>query len=573
MFKTFRRLMGFTRPFWRGMLGAVALAVFTIGCSVGLMATSAWLISKSGLQPSIADLGASVVLVRFFGVFRAVFRYLERLVSHDVTFRLLADLRVWFYSRVEPLAPARLSAYRSGDLMGRVIADIEELQNVYIRVIAPPLVAIVTGLIIAVLFAALDIWAMLVALAYLTFAGTVLPWLAWRQGQGPGRKLVRARSAMNAALVDSIQGLADTIAYGQTERQQAQLNALDDELVHNEQRLNTLDSFQVGLGVLLVNLAALSVLFIAIPRVDGIWLGTLTLATIAAFEAITPLASTANHFGRSLEAAERLFEVVDAEPVVRDHVDVSATMRDASIEAHNLTFRYTAEADPALSDVSFKVEEGQRVAIVGASGAGKSTLINLLLRLWETQHGTLSVGGHSVRAYTQEDLRREIAVMSQRTHLFNTTIKENIRIARPEADDEAIIDAAQRAQIHDFILSLPDGYDTYVGEAGGKLSGGERQRIALARALLKDAPIFAFDEATANLDAVTEQAVMQAVLEATRGKTMLFISHRLTLLDDLDHIIVLDGGRIVEQGTHQQLVAANAFYAQMLRLQRQIIAA
>ncbi len=560
---TFARLVGFLRPFWRGVLLSVLLGAATTGASIGLMATSAWMISKAGLQPSIADLGVSVVGVRFFGLMRGVLRYLERLVSHGTTFRVLAHLRVWFYSALEPLAPARLAEYRSGDLLARVVADIETLQNFYLRVLAPPLVAVLTVVGVGLLFLAFDPVAALTAVAAMIFAGTALPLLAWYTGQVPGRVVVQARAELNTALVEDIQGAAEITAYN---RQGWALAALDDAQQGVEQaetRSAQFDALQTFLGVLAVNAAALAVLMVAIPRVDGIFLATLTLTTVAAFETITPLAQSAQQLGANVTAAERLFEVVSGTPAVVDPPG-AASPQDASLRFEDVVFRYHPADPPALSHLTLNIASGERVAVVGASGAGKSTLVNVLARFWEYESGAVWVGGQPLRAYRQADVRQMIGVMTQRTHLFNTTIRENIRIARPDATDADIEHASEQARIHGVVMSLAEGYDTLVGEGGLGLSGGQRQRLALARVFLKNAPILILDEATANLDAVNEREIVDALLAGAHGRTLVMLTHRLTLLEAFDRIIVMDGGRVVEAGTHADLRARAGTYRSLL---------
>lgn len=571
MFKTLVRLLRFANPFRRKIVLSIFWGFATIGSSIGLMATSAWLISKAGLQPSIADLGVSVVGVRFFGVFRGVFRYLERLTSHDVTFRMLADIRVWFYRHLEPLAPARLMQFRSGDLLGRVVSDVETLQELYTRVIAPPVVALTVLVLMGIFFALVDWWVMVVALAFMLFAATLLPLLAWWQGRTFGPALIKTRGELHATLSDNIHGLADALAFGYEDAQKANLERIHRQYGHDEDVIARYDSFQTGLGVLLVNLASVAVLWVAIPRVDGILLAMVALSTIAAFEAFTPLAMTANHLAENIEVGERLFEIIDTEPSVVEPVSPVAMPESVTLALSHVGFSYEPGGTPVLDNVSLTIDEGEHVAIVGASGAGKSSLVNVLLRFWDYQSGEILIGGQPLKRLVREDIHRFFGVMSQKTHLFNTTIRENIRIAQPSADDEAIRRVAQLAQIDAFIESLPDGYGTYVGEMGARLSGGERQRVALARMLLKDAPFFIFDEATANLDAVTEQAVMRAILDASVGKTMLFITHRLTLLERMHRIVVLKSGTIAEEGTHQALLKRDGIYAKMLKKQRQVL--
>lgn len=533
------RLLSWMRPYGSRIALSVLLGVLTIGSSVALMATSAWMISKAGLQPSIDALGVSVVGVRFFGITRAVFRYLERLVSHDTTFRLLADIRVNVYRAIEPLAPARLTAFRSGDLLERVVGDVDALQNLYLRAASPALVALATGALLVTLLAAFDGVIALAAGVWFTASAVLIIGVATWLGRGSGQALVQERGELNAALVDTLQGLPDLIAYGAVERQLATLAAQSERLAAHERRFARLDALQTALLILLPAGALITVLLLAISRVDGVYLATLALATTAAYEAIVPLGQAALAWSRMRESAARLFEVMDTSPAVTDPRVPTAIPRGFDVTFEQVTFAYAPGQPPVLRDFSLCVDAGEHVAIIGESGVGKSTLVNLLARFWEVESGQIRVGGVDLRRITQADSRRLISVMTQHTHLFNTTVRENIRLARPDADDLAVEAAANAARIHEFILSLPHGYDTLVGENGLKLSGGERQRVALARALLKDAPILILDEATAHLDAATEREVIEAILMGSQGRTLLLLTHNPALLSHMERMVTL----------------------------------
>ncbi len=539
------RVLRLALPFWRGMALATLLGVLTIASSVSLMATSAWLISRAAQQPSIAELSVAVVGVRFFGIARGVFRYLERLVSHETTFRLLAHLRVAFYRAIEPLAPARLVSLRSGDLLSRVIDDIESLQNLYLRAVAPPLTALVVALLLTVFLNLFDPLVALVALVFMLAAGIFIPLLAWWGNARAGRERVAVRAELNATLVDYIQGMAETLVYGQTPAQVGKIAALSQGLATQETRIARFDALQVALTVFLTNGAALAVLAAAVPRIDGVYLATVALATIAVFEAFLPLAQAAAHLGANTQASRRLFALADLPPIVTDPVSPAPFPEHPALEIRELSFRYAAGEPPVFEAVALALQPGERVAILGESGAGKSTLVNILLRFWDYETGDILLGGRDLRDYRQADIREVFGVMTQRTHLFNTTIRENIRIARTGATQEAIEVAARQAQIHDFILSLPEGYDTFVGEDGSQLSGGERQRVALARVLLKNTPILILDEATANLDPITERSVLETILQSTVGRSLLIFTHRRVLLDQVDRVYHIHQRRLL----------------------------
>jgi ATP-binding cassette subfamily C protein CydC len=555
-----RRLVILARPFWGWMVLAGVLGFLTVGSSVGLMATGAWLIAAAALHPSIAALQVAIVGVRFFGIARGAFRYVERLTGHNATFKLLREVRAWFYERLEPLAPAALARHESGDLLARMLEDVDELQNLYMRVIGPPLVALLTGaamLVFTGLFA--PILAPLL-LAFYLIGGVGVPLLVWRLSDRAGREAVARRAELNAALVAGIQGIDDLLAYNAGGRYLGRIRSLSASLTKRQQTLTRIDALQEGLMILISGGAMVAVLAAAVPRVDGVQLAAVVLGVTASFEAISALPDAGRNLGAIRASARRLFEVLDAEPAVEELPGggpqaIKTIPPSFDLHVEGLTFAYDADDPPALVDVSLSLEAGQRIAVVGPSGAGKSTLANLLLRFWDVPPGTITIGGRDVRGYPAEAVRGWFGVLPQRAYLFNATIRENLLIASPLATEDDLATACQRAQIQDFIAGLAEGYETPIGEHGAHLSGGERQRLALARALLKDAPILLLDEPTAHLDAASERAVIDTLLDASRGRSVLLITHRLNRMDGFDTILVLDGGRIVERGSHAHLLA------------------
>ncbi|RPJ26477.1 MAG: thiol reductant ABC exporter subunit CydD [Chloroflexi bacterium] len=573
----FFRLSSFLEGSWNWVALSVLLSTLTIGSSVALIGTSAWLISTAGLHPSVADLGVSVVGVRFFGISRGVFRYLERLVSHNVTFRLLARLRVWFYEKLEPLAPARLMEYKSGDLLARVIGDVETLENFYVRVISPSLTAILIGLGVSGFFAIFYPPIALVLIGFFLTLGLVLPLLTQLLSRRPGQRLITQRADIQSQLVDGIQGLADLLAFGRGKDRLDQISSTGERYGSTQKKMANISGVHSALGTLLTNLGLWLVLFLVIPQVTagnikGVMLGTFTLMTLASFEAVTPLPLAAQMWNASREAAKRLFEVVDTEPAIKDAIRYSKLDdRASNIEFSNVTFSYPTQATPALQDITFTVPAGKSIAIVGPSGAGKSTLANLLLKFRDYEVGDIALGGVSLKVLNQDEVRKRIALVSQNSYFFNTTLRENLRLARRGVSQQEMESAARAAQIHDFIANLPKGYDTLIGEQGLRLSGGERQRLGIARALLKDAPVLIFDEPTANLDPQTEKQVLETLFEIMRGKTSLLITHRLVGLEHVDKILVMDGSRIVEKGNHAALLAQGGLYRRLWDLQNQIL--
>jgi ATP-binding cassette subfamily C protein CydCD len=572
------RLLSFLNGSWNWVALSVLLSTLTIGSSVALIGTSAWLISTAGLHPSVADLGVSVVGVRFFGITRGLFRYLERLVSHNVTFRLLARLRVWFYQKLEPLAPARLMEYKSGDLLARVIGDVETLENFYVRVISPSLTAILIGILVAIFFAVFYPPIALVLILFFLILGLILPILSQTASRVPGQRLILQRADIQSQLVDGIQGIADLLAFGRGADRLRQISITGQMYGSTQKEMARINGVHSALGTLFTNLGLWLVLLLVIPQVTagnikGVMLGTFALMTLASFEAVLPLPLAAQMWNASREAAKRLFEVVDAEPAVGETGEKRLETGSLnSVQFSNLSFSYPNQLTPALQNISFTLPEGKSIAIVGPSGAGKSTISNLLLRFWDYEVGEIRLGGESLQALNPDEVRKRFSLVSQNSYFFNTTIRENLRLARRSISQEDMEAATRAAQLHEFIASLPKDYDTLIGEQGFRLSGGERQRLAIARALLKDAPILIFDEPTANLDPQTEKQVLDTLFITMRDKTSLLITHRLVGLENVDAIIVIDNGQIVERGTHGELVRQKGLYRRLWDLQNQILA-
>ena len=574
--RTIFRLLGLLGPYRFRVALAVLLGVATVAGNVGLLSTAAYVISAAAVVSYISLLTIPIYLVRFFSVSRSFSRYFERLVSHDLTFRLLGNLRSWFYVRLTPLAPVLLEGYRSGDLLSRLVEDVEELENLYLRAVSPVLVAaVVWGLAFAVLYP-FDPALAITVLVFLAAAGVGAPLLVWALSRGLGRRQLELRSELYSRIVEGTQGVQDLLAFGREEEQGRQIEVLNSKLARIERRQALISGLHDSSGDLLTNLAMLVTLVLAIPlvaggEVHGIYLAFLALVALGVFEAATPLGAAFQTIGRTTAAGERLFEVSDSEPTIRNPKSPLPVPEDFTLRFDNVSFRY-GEGDPfSLEDVSFALEPGRKVAVVGPSGSGKSTLANLILRFRDPQGGEIRLGGRSLSEYAQEDVRRLVSVVPQSTHVFNDTLRNNLLLADPEANDEALELALERARISSFIERLPDGLDTHVGERGSRLSGGERRRLAVARALLKDAPLLLLDEPTANLDTVTELEVLASVWEAARDRAALLVTHRLVGMEEMHEILVMDGGRIVERGAHEQLLAAGGLYCRMLETQRELL--
>ena len=585
----FWRLLRFLAPFKGKVALSVLMSTATILSGVGLMSASAYIISAAAMHPSIAELQIAIVGVRFFGISRGVFRYLERYISHLTTFQLLASMRTWFYQALEPLAPASLLRYRSGDLLTRILGDIELLESFFVRSVSPPLTSVLVTGIIYVFLAQFETRLAMAWLFFMVLAGVIVPLVNRSLGSGYGKKLVFQRSSMNAGIVDCIQGLPDLFAFGQEERLLKQIIDENQSLITIQKRMSSLASLQNILSGLMANLGMWVVLILAIPLVlsgqmDGVYLTVVILAALTGFEAVSPLPLAALYLENNLQAARRLFEVVDSYATIQDPSNPLPLSGEFELEVKNLSFQYPSPSnsqvqenmDWVLKDISFLLPRGKRLAIVGSSGAGKSSLINLLLRFWDYQKGEILLTNQDLHLFGQDDIRSCIALIPQNIYLFSTSIRENIRMGNPRASDSEIMLAAKQARIHNFIETLPEGYDTWIGEQGLLLSGGERQRLAIARALLRladleqSASLLILDEATANLDPITESEVLSSIYAQSNGTSTLVATHRLAGMEMMDEILVLDKGEIVERGCHNDLMNANGFYRRLWDIQNSI---
>ncbi len=581
MNSTFARLLKLAWPVRTWMALSALIGTATVLSGIGLAATSAYLISEAALHPSVAALSIAIVSVRFFGIARGAFRYLERLVSHRAAFRLLADMRVWFYKALVPLVPARLmtlrngsqQVLRSGDVLRRAVSDVDMLQNFYIRVLAPPIIAALVALMLWVFLGAFGGIFGLIYLGFFLLSSVVVPALTHLSSRKLGQQMVVTRADLQAQLVDSVQGIADLVAFGQEQRQAAHIQALTKKLNRMQMAMALIGGTQNALTSFFMNATAWGMLFIAIPfvhsgQLNGLFLALLVLSALASFEIVLPLPNTFQQLGSNLKAASRLFEIVDAQPAVEDVLHPAPLPQDTTISVEHLNFRYEADEPYVLQDINLTLKPDECIMLVGPSGSGKSTLTHLLLRFFDYKEGRITLGGHDFHDYRQDDLYKLISVVEQDTHLFNTSIRANLMLARPEASEEEMIDAARKAQLHEFVQTLPHGYDTEVGEQGLRLSGGERQRVAIARAFLKDTPIVILDEPTVNLDAIAEQSVLHAIQSLRQGRATLMVTHRLIAMDMANEILVLQDGHIIERGTHRQLLQNEAAYWHMWQQQR-----
>jgi ATP-binding cassette subfamily C protein CydC len=544
------------RPYWRWMAAGAALSLATLLANVALMAIAGWFIASmalAGLAHVAFDYFTPAALIRACAIIRTTGRYAERVVTHEATLRLLSKLRVWFHVRIEPLSPARLQRVRGADLLTRIHADIDSLNHFYLRVLVPVAVGAVGAVAIVTTLLFFSVPVAGVTLVFLLLAGAALPAFVLRRTREPARVGVELRAELYEAVVDNLQGLGELKVYGALDTCASRVERLSERLVESQSKLSETRGLTQGWLIACASLAMWSALLLTIPRVvsgslPSADLAMLALFVLASFEAVMPISTAIPLMGESLAAARRIFELVDAAPAVTDPAEPLTLPSGNDLSFDRLSFRYEESAAWALRDVSFDLRTGSRVAIIGASGAGKSTLVNLLLRFWDYTDGTIELGGVDLRRCAAEAVRSRIAVVSQDTYLFNDTIRANLLIARPHASPAQLEAACRDAQLHEFIAGLPHGYDTQIGEAGTRLSGGQARRLAIARALLLDAPILVLDEPTEGLDTVTERALLDTVMKLMAGRSVLLITHKLSALAaGFDEVLVMDDGRIVSR--------------------------
>jgi thiol reductant ABC exporter CydC subunit len=535
----------------RGRVAAsVGLGTLAVLAGVGLLSYAGYLISRAAERPPILSLGVVIVAVRFFGLARPLARYFERLTSHDLAFRLLARLRVAFFTRLEPLVPSRLEGYRRGDLLARMVGDVEALQNLFLRGVTPPLVALLAGAIAVAVCAAYLPAAGAVLAAGLLTGGVAVPVVAATAGRRFGSRQASARAELTVELVELLRGAPELVVLGADRAALARVAALDGELARLSRCEALASGFVEGLAATVVGLTVTGVLAVCVAAtaagaLDRVMVATLALLSLASFEAVAPLPAAALRLRATLDSGRRLLALAGREPAVLDPVAPRALSPACDLALEGAGFAYADEESWDLSGLDLCLTPGQRVALVGRSGAGKSTIAGLLVRFLDPSEGRVALGCVDLRDLRQRDVRTRVTLDSQDAYLFSTTIRENVRLARPAASDAGIEQALRRAQIWEWASRLPDGLNTFVGEEGDSVSGGERRRIALARTFLADAPVIVLDEPTGHLDPQTAETLIADALRAADSRSVVLITHRPEGLDLVDRVITLSRGRIV----------------------------
>lgn len=566
------------RRHWIRMTLGILLSILALGASIGLLALSGWFLAASALAGmTIAAKTFNYMLpaggVRGLAIGRTATRYFERVVSHDATFRVLTRLRVFCFSRLIPLSPGGLARFRRTELLNRLVADVDTLDHIYLRLISPLLSALVvigsTTLLLSLLDTRLALTLGGIMLALLL----ILPVIFYHAGKPIGRDITAQRSRYRVQLVEWLQANAELVLFGALRRVREQLDATERQWQQRQAQEASLAAWSQSLVVLASGLTAVLMLWLSADHVGGnphpgALLALFVFVTLAAFEALAPVASAFLHLGQVMASAERVQDVISQTPPVHfvtepeDKASAGETAANPALQLNiqHVTFGYTTE-QPVLRDVSLHLAAGERIALLGKTGCGKSTLLNLLTRAYDPQHGSIALGDTDIRLLPESQLRQAISVVSQRVHIFSATLRQNLLLGDPRASDAHLSDVLRDVGL-DTLLD-GEGLDMWLGDGGRPLSGGEQRRLGIARALLHNAPLMLLDEPTEGLDADTEHKILALLETHSRGKSVIAVTHRLSGLDQYDRICVMEEGQIIEQGSHSELMTQQGRYYQL----------
>ncbi len=569
------RLVRFLKPFPGQVIASICLGVAAIATSIGLLGTAAYLIAQAALHPSIAELHIAIVGVRFWGLTRSVVRYLERWFSHGVNLRLLGQLQRWLYRTLVPLLPARQTLLPSGDVLHRSITDLENLENFYVRFISPSLVMMVTtiGMVwfSGLLSPAFWPW---VAVG-LVGAGGLTPLLVYAFQNKPTLRQVETGAALNTRIVEFIQGMEDYLLYGQEGFILAQIEHLESTYHNFQLRRAHYRGLGDGLSLAWIGMTVWLVLWFGIDPVargqlSGVLLVVLVAVILASSEAVSAILQGAQNLPLALHSARRLLELegMASRVAVGGEVKDKSVVRRPDILVRDLSFRYAPDMPLVLDRINLSIPFGYHIGLLGPSGAGKSTLIHLLLRFWAVEQGEIYLGGVPLADWDEETLHQTFMVLEQRPHIFSDTLRGNLSMVAPQADESQLWWALEQVELAEWVRRLPERLNTWVGNLGLQLSGGERQRLALARVFLSEAPVIILDEPTVHLDWTQAMRISARLMAWAERRTLIWITHLPYGLERLDEIVVLRQGQIVERGTPQDLERGRGFYTRMLSLAR-----
>ncbi|HCD1255328.1 TPA: cysteine/glutathione ABC transporter ATP-binding protein/permease CydC [Citrobacter amalonaticus] len=558
----------YKRHKWMLTLGIV-LAIITLLASIGLLTLSGWFLSASAVAGFAGIYSFNYMLpaagVRGAAITRTAGRYFERLVSHDATFRVLQHLRVHTFSKLLPLSPAGLARYRQGELLNRIVADVDTLDHLYLRVISPLVGAFVVIMVVTIGLSVLDVTLACTLGGVMLLTLFIMPPVFYRAGKTTGQNLTHLRGQYRQQLTSWLQGQAELTIFGASDRYRAQMETTELQWHEAQRRQSELTALSQALMLLIGAVAILLMLWMAAGGVGGnaqpgALIALFVFCALAAFEALAPVTGAFQHLGQVIASAMRITELTEQKPEVTFPTDVSDVPDRVTLTLRDVSFSYPEQAQKALDSLSLQVNPGEHIAILGRTGCGKSTLLQLLTRAWDPQQGEILLNGRPIATLNEATLHKTVSVVPQRVHLFSATLRDNLLLAAPDASDEQLADTLRRVGLEKLLDDT--GLNSWLGEGGRQLSGGELRRLAIARALLHDAPLMLLDEPTEGLDATTESQMLELLAEVMREKTLLMVTHRLRGLARFDQIIVMDNGQIIEQGNHADLLAQQGRYYQ-----------
>ncbi|WP_142501583.1 heme ABC transporter ATP-binding protein/permease CydC [Klebsiella sp. 2680] len=561
-------LVLYKRHKWLLLLGIV-LAIVTLLASISLLTLSGWFLSASAIVGVAGLYSFNYMLpaagVRGAAIIRTAGRYFERLVSHDATFRVLQHLRVFTFSKLLPLSPAGLARFRQGELLNRVVADVDTLDHLYLRVISPLAGALVVILVVTVGLSVLDVTLALTLGGIMLFTLLVLPPLFYRAGKPAGESMTQLRGQYRQQLTAWLQGQAELMLFNASDRYRQQMAKTEVRWQDAQRRQAELTALSQALMLLIGGIAVITMLWLASADVGGnthpgALIALFVFCALAAFEALAPVTGAFQHLGQVIASAQRITQITEQQPEVTFPQGTTATPQQVALIFNQVTFRYPQQPAPALENVSLQVKAGEHIAILGRTGCGKSTLLQLLTRAWDPAHGEILLNDQPLAHLTEATLRQTMSVVPQRVHLFSATLRDNLLLASPHANDAQLSATLERVGLEKLLED--SGLNSWLGEGGRQLSGGELRRLAIARALLHDAPLMLLDEPTEGLDATTESQILDLLAQVMRQKTVLMVTHRLRGLARFNQIIVMDNGKIIEQGSHAELLAEQGRYYQ-----------
>lgn len=558
------RLLSITRRVLPPLAASIAARIVFLMIGIALFALGGWAVAGLASGKSAWSIALIIGCAIGLSLLKGLARYLEQFAGHFVAFHSLAMLRNYFYDQLEPQAPAGTDRLDSGDIMNRVTKDIDRVEVFFAHTLAPVTTAIIVPILSVVWMGSAVSWTLAAVLApFLLIVGAVIPFLGSGSTARAARELREARGAIAAHVTDSVQGVREVLAFGAQERREAEMSAIEKRISSGLGTQGRWIALRRGLNQAAV---ALGIVTVAMVAGSNVLAETLTLPqaglalgiAMGSFGPVLAVEEFAADLDQAFASAARVFAITDRAPAVADPADPKP-LTPGDIEFTDVTFAYPTDEDaPAptvLDGVSIRIPAGKRTAIVGASGSGKSTLASLLTRTWDPASGTVAIGGTNVAEVSLHDLRATVASAPQRPYLFNDTLRANLLLAAPDASEADLERALEAVDLTDWLATEKDGLDTAVGDMGERLSGGQRQRLALARALLRDAPIYVFDEATSQVDPATEARVREGIARVAKGRTIVEIAHRISAVRDADQIIVMDAGRVVETGTYAELHA------------------